>query len=317
VKSKQVLESLDLIYEEREVSLDQILIGDFGASQVRTFTWNSPLSRERIEDFVELYRAGQTIEPLIVEEHSSSGDQELFLLAGNHRYRALRKLNGSGPATVNVLVITAPIDDLVRNAIGIRENSGGSLPMMHEEVDALILSHSGLPTKRVAEAFGLPATRVSKVFAKVKMNESLAAIGILREMEDDVVTARLSKAVTRAAALKDHDAGRILNDAIPLINSRKLSATDCAEALNAITNAGVSENDRLPALAGFNNLVKSSAKASHAATRRKSGDRATLSLLKILQNVATISPVELDRIRTDRQLTEVAKRAAKRLDEVR
>lgn len=302
-----LLTELGIQHELRQLAPREVSVRDFGASQVRT-VWDDR-NWDRVDDLCEAYASGIAVSPMIVEEIKLGGTEpEYALLAGNHRLRALGRLNGSGPDVVEVFVVTQALSDLDRLAIGVRENEGGSMPLMRDEKATILRLLREHKPKLVAERLGLEYGYVKRVLDDVSLEKDLKLLGVKRAVNEKKVTRVFRAAIKNAAAQHDVELGNRVNAMVGLIEKDKIGASDCGALVKAVTAAGRLEDQRKVALTACDDAIAAASTRASGSRRRVKGERSITTLDQSLRQVDGFSPNEWSKVLAEPDLRTVAER---------
>lgn len=286
-----MLAELNIEHELREVDPRGIEVEDYGASQVRTH-WDYR-NDERVDELEQAYRYGHQVEPMIVEEiGAGESTTRLVLLAGNHRHAALTRLNGSGPETVKVWVVTEALEPIDRDAIGLRENSKGALPLRREEIERAILEHKPLGPKRIAQRLDRDEREVKAVLAGAQLEEDLSQLGVTSQVDPNLPLREFKSAISKASEAPDPELAERVSRAIPQMNARMLRPSEVAHYISQVKAAGHVSSKRMKALTSFDEYVDSASAKSNSRARGGTGVRSVTRIARILTPVTTVSAAE-------------------------
>lgn len=286
-----LLSQLGFEHELVELEHGMIEVLDFGASQVRT-DWDYR-NDERVDDLEQAYRFGHDVEPMIVERIDSEESTPRFvLLAGNHRYAAWSRLNGAGPRTLPCWVVTEPLEPIHRDAIGLRENAKGSLPLRPGDRERAILEHKSLGAKKIAEWLELDEREVRTVLESSRLEDHLLEIGVTARVEPHLQLKTFRRSIKNASTGPDPELAERVSRAIPRMNAGTLLPSEVAHCVDVVKAAGHVSSKRMKALGEFDNYIDSSTTRASTKAKASSGARSVARLERIVSQVTTISAVE-------------------------
>lgn len=295
-----VLRELDLEFDRQRISLKQLREPNID-QQVRINTHSKEYA-EAVRDYASRYLGGSEF-PAIIVEPRKDGTGKFNVLAGNTRVAAGKSLNGSGPESIDCLVVTSELSPHLRTAIGVRENRSGKLRMDEQDVHVAVRKSLGqkprVSRKQVAQDFGITEMEVENI-AKLEVAEAaFQALGVTGRVDPAHINNHVVRAVDQFVRLGNPNATPDAKRLLTLHLEGRVTKQDLVHHLKAVVKAGQNPARLREAEGSLASFVERVTAGSARGNAKKGQVKSVPRLRAILTAVVNLSESDWNTIYSD------------------